>query len=370
MNHVFTLVTDDGETKLEADPGRVESRLLEHGPTQVELTWDVKRFKRQDKEGYAAAVSVWPGTAELVVARAEADEPQDPEQPEEPQEPQEPGEEPVPLPEPQDPVEGGEEEQPLPEAAGDAELFRGVVTGVVYDKCQGVVTVVAVSDDEDEEPQEPGDEVEELVVTATAGAELSTLDVVVDNGGHGAVTIDFGDGSEPVTNAGDNTEVSTHTYSGPGTYVVVVTDADEAERSEQVEVIVEADGSIDDGSEEDGDEGEPTEPTEPTEPGEGEDDSVITVNATISANDPSGLTVDFTVDNHGHGPVTIDFGDGQTAANAGDGIEVASHTYAAAGSYEATVTDDDEAERIGEFTVELTGAVEEPGPDAPAPVQR
>lgn len=63
-------------------------------------------------------------------------------------------------------------------------------------------------------------------------------------------------------------------------------------------------------------------------------------------------TVLVTVDNHGAGPVVLDFGDATaTAVNIGNGVAETQHAYAAAGQYTLTVTDQDNA--LSKTTVTL-----------------
>ncbi|RZF02847.1 PKD domain-containing protein [Streptomyces albidoflavus] len=262
MNNVFTLVSAAGETVLNSAPAKTEARVLEHGPTQVELVWETRHFEQEDANGLDAVLSAWPNNAELIVTKDDAfplPEPEPAPEPEpEPEPAPEPEPEPEPAPEPEPEPEPAPEPEPepapepgpLPQAEAPAALFRGSVTSIRIDAIEGTVALTAL-EYEDDEGDEDGDE---LVVTAMPGTEPRTLDVMVDNAGHGEVSVDFGDGSEQVYNSGDNVEVSSHVYGEPGTYTLTVTDTDEAERTSTVEVIVEDDGATDgaDGSDEAG----------------------------------------------------------------------------------------------------------------------
>lgn len=82
-----------------------------------------------------------------------------------------------------------------------------------------------------------------MVLTATANAGDATnmtADLLVDNFGQGAVTVDWGDGSATEANPGDGTTVSTHDYTtaGAGTYTITATDDDDPTRVGTIEVTV------------------------------------------------------------------------------------------------------------------------------------
>ena len=63
--------------------------------------------------------------------------------------------------------------------------------------------------------------------------------------------------------------------------------------------------------------------------------------------DPTRMTVSFTADNKGEGPVTITPGDGSAGLpNAGDGVAVSTYTYPEPGSFTATAVDDDNPTRV------------------------
>lgn len=85
------------------------------------------------------------------------------------------------------------------------------------------------------------------------------------------------------------------------------------------------------------------------------------VTVTESGADPTGMTMSFVVDNHGNGPVTIDWGDGTaTGSNAGDGVAVTSHQYTDNGIYNAVVTDSSDPALTRTVPVTVPGAGGDP----------
>lgn len=70
----------------------------------------------------------------------------------------------------------------------------------------------------------------------------------------------------------------------------------------------------------------------------------LSVRTDADEQDP--MTVRVTVDNKGHGPVSVHFGDGTPAVDDnGDGVGHTVHTYALEGTYTLTVTDKNEPSR-------------------------
>jgi hypothetical protein len=134
---------------------------------------------------------------------------------------------------------------------------------------------------------------------------------VVDNFGHAAVSIAWGDGTAVSTNPGDGSTQTLHTYAAAGTYTVTVVDSDEPSRSTTGMVTV------------------PFLVVAPT----------ITV--TEDTGDVTSMTAQVTVDNHGAGPVNIDWGEVGSVddTNAGDNVEIDSYQYTAPGTFTITVTD-------------------------------
>lgn len=147
------------------------------------------------------------------------------------------------------------------------------------------------------------------------GNSTNRAQVWVDNHGFGPVTLDCGiDGS---TKQIAEFETTYCTYPDDGDYTITACDVQTPAVCAQRDVTI------------------PLPPDEPE----------LTVEA--DSEDPQGLTVLLTVDNHGNGPVDINWGDGgqpQRVANP-DGQESFSHSYPRAGIYQIRVTDVDEPDR-------------------------
>lgn len=78
----------------------------------------------------------------------------------------------------------------------------------------------------------------------------------------------------------------------------------------------------------------------------------LTLTAVEDSTDLNRLTVSFTADNKGEGAVTITPGDGNPGIpNPGDGTTVSPYVYATAGTYTASVVDDDNASRLASLDV-------------------
>lgn len=152
------------------------------------------------------------------------------------------------------------------------------------------------------------------VTEDTTVPERTAVNVTVNNAGQGPVTINWGDSTATATNPGDGTTVTKHTYATTGNFTVTATDADDSTRTANQQVTI---------------------PFGPQMP-------VVTV--TQSTADTKKMTVSVTVDNHGLGTVTLDWGDGTaTATNPGDGTAVTTHKYGNDGTYTITATDTDNA---------------------------
>lgn len=139
------------------------------------------------------------------------------------------------------------------------------------------------------------------------------------NTGFGTVKVDWGDGTSVAAQA--ETGNAAHAYTAAGTYTVRITDETDASRSLARTVEV------------------------PFGP-------VIT--AAKDTTDATGKTTKVTVDNAGHGNVTIDWGDAKpTTTNAGNGSATSTHAYTANGTYTVKATDVDEPARTGTVTLTI-----------------
>lgn len=159
-------------------------------------------------------------------------------------------------------------------------------------------------------------------------SDRRTVMVTVNNHNSGSVFIDWGDGSRHTSNVGDGQEVSRHKYLSAGAYTIKASDADEPSRVIETEVTV---------------------PFTQAKP-------VITVTEDASNTDRMGVLV--AVDNHGEGPVRLEFGEGEPVENPGDGTTSA-HTYSTAGTYTIKATDLDNAALTSseQVTVPFSGAL-------------
>ena len=198
-------------------------------------------------------------------------------------------------------------------------VFEGVLSAQGW--CEDEFFVEAT-----EEADVPADPIEIRALVDTTAPNLDRVLVTVDNFGEGEVTIDFGDGSETVTNPGDGFNVSAHSYNTTGNFVVVATDTDQPDRTAQR--VVNISGSA----------------------------AELELTATVDDTDPAGLRVKVTVDNAGEGSVDVDFGDGtSTVTNPGDGTTESVHDYTAPGTYTVTTTDTDRPSRTGTADVTVEG---------------
>lgn len=213
----------------------------------------------------------------------------------------------------------GRDKITLTAEGAEVPVFEGVLTSQSW--CEDEFTVEAA-----EEAEVPADPIEIRVLVDTTAPNLDRVLVTVDNFGEGAVSLDFGDGSETVNNPGDGFNVSQHSYDSTGNFVIVATDTDQPDRTAQH--VVHISGTA------------------------GE----LEVTATADDTDPAKLRVKVTVDNSGEGPVDVDFGDDTpTVTNPGDGTTESVHDYQAPGTYTVTTTDTDRPSRTGTADVTVVG---------------
>lgn len=176
------------------------------------------------------------------------------------------------------------------------------------------------------------------VSPASGDAPLPVV-LTVDNNGNGQVVIDWGDGTDSETvdgNTGaDDDEPATypHQYVEGATepYTITVTAVEDDRASATTEVTVNPDVPVGN-------------PEIDVDPGEG----------------PAPLDVALTVNNHGRGDVTIDWGDGtapETVPGGDTGAEVTyDHTYTDAGDFTVTVSDAADEELSASVSVEVLGS--------------
>lgn len=224
-------------------------------------------------------------------------------------------------------IEGGDAEAPATVAHTYTEAgeYTVTVTDQGGSELASTATITA---------QEPAPaEAPTLVATPDAGAAPLEVSFTSDNHGAGPVTIDAGDGSEPIANAGDGAAATAHTYTEAGEYTATVTsDADPALTSTTTVTVT-------------GEEPAPAAPELAVAPATG----------------PAPLEVTATVGNHGNGPTTVDFGDGSEPVEVADG-ESATHTYTDAGEYTVQATSVADESATSSETVTVEG---EPAPEAP-----
>lgn len=191
------------------------------------------------------------------------------------------------------------------------------------------ITVTAVADDRAEATTEVEvtDPAPNVTAEPTSGAAPLEVTLTADNHGNGPVDVNWGEG-ETETNLGDGGATSTHTYNEPGTYQVEVTSQENSSHATTVEVEV-----IDDTQN----------PEVTVDPAEGE----------------APLEVTASVDNHGVGPVNLDWGDESEVVEVADG-ESATHTYETAGEFTVTATSQANEEAQGTATVTVTDPAPEP----------
>ena len=228
-------------------------------------------------------------------------------------------------------IDGGDEENPatLDHTYTDTGEYTITVTDDDDSELSSSVTVTVEGEPEPDEPPT-------IVADPETGEAPLEVSFTSDNHGNGPVSIDPGDGSDPLTNAGDGEEETTHTYQEAGEYTATATSDADSELSSTVTVEVT------------GEEPDPDSPDLTVEPTEGQ----------------APLEVTASVDNHGNGPVSLAWGDDSEAVEVADG-ESATYTYEEAGEYEVVATSvADETATVSE-TVTVTGEDPDPEPDAP-----
>lgn len=238
-----------------------------------------------------------------------------------------------------------------------------------------------------------------FVTEDTADTDRRSINLRVNNGTHGLVNVNWGDGTLTTTNPGNNTTLSKHKYAMGGTYTVTVTDADQPSRTATRAVTVPFTGTVlgVTTAEEPGDVDRRTTRATVANPEVGKTyqvqwtaagswtdlptsgspahsatnkyaaagtntatirDKVDTtktasaqvtvpygpplpvVTVTQSTADSKKMTISVVVDNHGNGPVGVAWGDSTAnGTNAGDGVAATTHKYAEDATYTVTVTD-------------------------------
>lgn len=316
-------------------------------------------------------------------------------------------------------IDGGDAENPatLDHTYADAGEYTVTVTDQSGSELSSTVTITV----DEPTPAEPPT----IVADPNSGAGPLEVSFTSDNHGNGPVTLDAGDGSEPISNAGDGTDTSVHTYADAGEYTVTATsDADPGLSSTTTVTVTDEEPTPDAPALEVSPATGPAplevtaavdnhgngpvtiswgDGSEPVEVADGEsathtytDAGEYTVEAASAADEtatatepvtvedapapqtpvltvtpPTGeapLTVQYTVDNHDQGPVTLDAGDGsEPISNAGDGTTVSEHTYAEPGTYTVTATSDADPDVTVEETVEVTAPEPAPEPVVAAP---
>lgn len=147
------------------------------------------------------------------------------------------------------------------------------------------------------------------VVEDTGVASRMAVTVTVDNKGNGQVSLNFGDGTAAVNNAGDGTAETDHTFANDGDYTLTVTDVSDPTSVVTRQISVPFSGGV----------------------------ALSASVAETVPNGPDRRSVTLTWDNQGQGPVTLDWGDSTTANGAVSGT--ADHVYAAGGTFNVVVTD-------------------------------
>jgi hypothetical protein len=110
-----------------------------------------------------------------------------------------------------------------------ASVFTGAVSGVGY--CKEYVKVEAHGDGSPD-PDALSVRVEE------DDTDPMSARIVIDNKGHGPVTVHFGDGTPAVDDDGDGQGFLSHTYATEGQWTLTVTDKNEPSRNRSVFVTV------------------------------------------------------------------------------------------------------------------------------------
>lgn len=192
---VAVLSDGQAEVEIKVDPKNftIEKDWESEG-VLVELEYAKARLATNDPDGYKAVLALWPTVDELVLYRR---------------------------------AENAEtEEHPVWE-----EIFRGEVTKLDTD--DHLITVGAKMPE-----QVPPNPLTVSVVRDPSDLDGLTVQVSADNDDQGPVILDFGDGTPTGHNEGDGATRTIHAYGQAGTYTVVATDEDDAQRTAQRVVTV------------------------------------------------------------------------------------------------------------------------------------
>lgn len=184
-------VRPDGrdEVVVQVDPKNFLVEEHYEGGVAVEVEYAKAKLAQHDSEGYQAILGAWPTVDELVLYRR------------------------------------GERVEDSTEYEWE-EVFAGSVTKVDTDDHE--VTIAGHM--KDEGPGEPPNPLTVDVQEDTDDATRMSVIVRTDNDGEGEVRVDYGNGTEPVTNPGDGASGSQYQYPAAGTYTVTATDADDGGR--------------------------------------------------------------------------------------------------------------------------------------------
>jgi hypothetical protein len=167
----------------------------------------------------------------------------------------------------------------------------------------------------------PVPDLAELFVSGVPGeTPRQTVRLRVDNHGFGPVVVDWGDTpAAPTTVVQDGGTVA-HTYTATGQVTITANDVQTPAviTTRQIEL-----------------------PLPPDQPG---------VTVAVDATDRQKIAV--TVDNHGHGPTVIDWGDG-SAPTSGPASGLIAYTYPVPGQYTISVSDAEEPEKVTRVVVKV-----------------
>lgn len=174
MPYTVTIVTQEGEeTEVATNLASSSVKQKDDGALYVCVSWHLVDLYRDEPETVEVLKGLWPGEDRLILSLDESD------------------------------------------------VFWGNVSKVAYkDYCFYVeATSDAAPGPDDLVLQVDNDEQEPMAVR-----------VIVDNKGHGPVSVDFGDGSDPVDTVADGNEELLHTYNTEGRWVITATDKNEPSR--------------------------------------------------------------------------------------------------------------------------------------------
>lgn len=181
------------EVAVQVDPKNFKIEEHYEGGILVELEYSKYKLGQFDPAGSKAILGAWPTVDELVLYRRGAEIP-----------------------------DSSEHEWD--------EVFSGLITKVDTDDHE----VIVAAHMREEVPPNP------LTVDVQEDTDDTTrMSVIVraDNDGAGAVTLDLGDGSEPVANAGDGAAGSQHQYAAAGTYTVTAKSDSDPEGRQATQVV-------------------------------------------------------------------------------------------------------------------------------------